>query len=121
MLTPSKDRDSKWSTPLASVKNRSNGSVMSVSISCGGMPEKKVATTTCGMLIGGKRSTGILAMPSPPSSSSARQITTMKYGLRIENPGMGVYRLLVLRLVFGGFHRVRLHRLTGLQRRAVAD
>ena len=34
--------------PLASVKKRSNRPVMSVSICSGGMPEKKVATTTTG-------------------------------------------------------------------------
>ncbi len=39
MLTPSSERDSMWSMPLASVKKRSSGLVMSVSMSSGGMPE----------------------------------------------------------------------------------
>src|ERR1022692_4614371 len=63
MLTPVKERDSMWSMPAARVKNRSNRPVMSFSICSGGMPEKKVATTTTGILIGGNRSTGRRTRP----------------------------------------------------------
>ena len=38
MLTPASERDSMWSMPEPSVKNRSNRPVMSVSICSGGMP-----------------------------------------------------------------------------------
>src|SRR6202020_2925861 len=93
MLTPSSDRDSKWSTPEASVKKRSSGSVMAVSLSCGGMPEKNVATTTSGKLMGGKRSTGIRDKLVTPITTSTRQITITKYGLRIENPAIKFVRL----------------------------
>src|SRR6202044_3438358 len=53
----------------------------------------KVATTTSGKLIGGKRSTGIRERLVTPITSSVRQITMMKYGLRIENPGIKFVRL----------------------------
>ena len=70
---------------LASVKNRSNRPVMSVSICSGGMPEKNVATTTTGILIGGNRSTGMRATVLTPTTASTRQRTTIRYGFRIEN------------------------------------
>ena len=57
---------------------------MSVSTSSGGIPEKKVATTTSGKLMGGNRSTGMRAKLVIPITTSARQITTMKYGFRME-------------------------------------
>ncbi len=66
--------------PLASVKKRSNRPVMSVSICSGGMPEKKVATTTTGMLIGGNRSTGIRTRLVTPTTQVIRQSTMTKYG-----------------------------------------
>src|SRR5215469_5322177 len=81
-LTPGSERDSIWSTPLASVKNRSNRPVMSVSICSGGMPLKNVATTTTGILIGGNKSTGIRNRLVTPTTHVIRQMTMTKYGKR---------------------------------------
>ena len=67
-----------WSTPLARVKKRSKRPVMSVSICSGGMPEKKVATTTTGMRIGGNRSTGMRTRVLTPTTQVMRQKTMMK-------------------------------------------
>ena len=66
------------SIPLPSVKNRSKRPVMSFSICSGGMPLKKVAMTTTGILIAGKRSTGIRAMLVTPKTQTIRQRTMMK-------------------------------------------
>src|SRR5688572_31166 len=87
-LTPGKDRDSMCSILLASVKNRSKRPVMSASICSGGMPEKNVATITTGMLISGKRSTGIRATAVIPTTAIIRHTTRIRYGLRIEKPGI---------------------------------
>ncbi len=57
-----------------------------------------MATTTSGRLIGGNRSTGIRARLVTPMTTSARQITMMKYGLRIENPGIKFVRLRLSRI-----------------------
>ena len=53
---------------------------MSVSTCSGGMPEKKVATTTTGMRIGGNRSTGIRATLVTPTTQVIRHSTITKYG-----------------------------------------
>src|SRR5258708_40377595 len=74
-LTPGSDRDSMWSIPLARVKKRSKRPVMSVSICSGGMPEKKVATTTTGILIGGNKSTGIRTNVVTPTTQVIRHTT----------------------------------------------
>ncbi len=66
------------SMPLPRVKKRSKRPVMSVSICSGGMPLKKVATTTTGILIAGKRSTGMRVMQVIPSTITIRQRTMMK-------------------------------------------
>ena len=87
-LTPGKDRDSMCSILLASVKNRSKRPVISASICSGGMPEKNVATITTGMLISGKRSTGIRATAVIPTTAIIRHTTRIRYGLRIEKPGI---------------------------------
>ena len=69
-----------WSMPLASVKKRSNRPVMSFSICSGGMPEKNVATTTTGILIGGNKSTGIRTRLVTPTTQTMRQMTMIRYG-----------------------------------------
>src|SRR5580765_4152615 len=89
-LTPGRDRDSMWSTPLARVKKRSNRPVMSVSICSGGIPEKNVATTTTGILIGGNRSTGIRTRLVTPTTHVIRHRTRMRYGYRREKRDMRV-------------------------------
>jgi hypothetical protein len=73
------DRDSMCSMPLPRVKKRSKRPVMSVSICSGGMPLKKVATTTTGILISGKeidRHAHQRALM--PTTIVMRQRTTMK-------------------------------------------
>jgi hypothetical protein len=77
-----------WSTPLARVKKRSKRPVMSVSICSGGMPLKKVATTTTGILIGGNRSTGIRTKLVTPTTQVMRQMTMMRYGRRMAKRDM---------------------------------
>ncbi len=77
-LTPGSERDSMWSMPAASVKNRSNRPVISVSICSGGMPEKNVATTTTGMLMGGNKSTGMRTRVVTPTTQTMRQMTMTK-------------------------------------------
>ena len=57
---------------------RSNWPVMSFSICWGGMPEKKVATTTTGILMGGNRSTGICSRLDTPTTQTIRQMTMIK-------------------------------------------
>ncbi len=52
-----------------------------------------MATTTSGRLIVGNKSTGIRVRLVTPMTSNTRQITIMKYGLRIENPGIEFIRL----------------------------
>src|SRR3954471_5360589 len=74
--------------PLASVKKRSKRPVMSFSICSGGMPEKNVATTTTGILIEGKRSTGIRTTVAVPMTQIIRQMTMIKYGKRMEKRDM---------------------------------
>src|ERR1044072_8551833 len=74
--------------PLASVKKRSKRPVMSFSICSGGIPEKNVATTTTGILIGGNRSTGIRTRAGGPTTESNRREKTIKYGLRMEKPAI---------------------------------
>ncbi len=74
-----------WSMPLPSVKNRSKRLVMSFSICSGGMPEKKVATTTTGILMSGNRSTGSRTRALTPTTQTIRQTTMMKYGYLIAN------------------------------------
>ena len=66
------------SMPLPSVKKRSKRPVMSFSICSGGMPLKKVATTTTGILIAGKRSTGMRTSVVTPTTIMIRQSTMMK-------------------------------------------
>ncbi len=78
MLTPGKERDSMCSMPLPKVKKRSNRPVISFSTCSGGMPLKNVATTTTGILIAGKRSTGIRAMLVMPKTQTIRQRTMTK-------------------------------------------
>jgi hypothetical protein len=53
---------------------------MSFSICSGGIPEKKVATTTTGMLMGGNKSTGIRIKLVTPSTQVMRQMTMIKNG-----------------------------------------
>src|SRR5579872_6808228 len=72
-----------WSIPDPRVNMRSNWPVMSFSTCSGGMPEKKVATTTTGILIGGNKSTGIRTTLVKPTTHTARQATTIKCGWRM--------------------------------------
>ncbi len=44
------------------------------------MPEKKVATTTTGMWMGGNRSTGMRTTLVTPTTQVIRQMTMTKYG-----------------------------------------
>ena len=74
--------------PLPSVKNRSNRPVMSVSICSGGIPLKKVATTTTGILIAGNKSTGIRTRLVTPTTQVMRQRTMMRYGRRMAKRDM---------------------------------
>jgi hypothetical protein len=55
-----------------------------------------VATTTSGKLMEGKRSTGMRTRLVTPITIKAKQQTMMKYGLRIENRGIGLYRLIAI-------------------------
>src|SRR5215469_8174667 len=97
-----------WSTPLASVKKRSNRPVMSVSICSGGMPLKNVATTTTGILIGGNKSTGIRRRLVTPTTQVIKQMTMTKYGNRKANRDMNK---ILKRVVVGDDHAHALLRL----------
>ena len=88
-LTPGRERDSMCSMLLPSVKNRSKRPVMSVSTCSGGMPEKKVATTTTGILMSGNRSTGMRPRLVTPTTATIRQMTTIRYGLPMAKPDIG--------------------------------
>src|ERR1700722_7923284 len=78
--------------------------------------------------MGGNKSTGIRAMPVTPITSSTRQMTMMKYGLRIEKPGINLYPitllatslLCVLFLVLHYGHGLRVDLLARFQAAAVA-
>src|SRR5690606_32180182 len=70
---------------LARVKKRSKRPVISASTCSGGIPEKNVATTTTGMLIAGKRSTGIRMTLLRPTMARTKQTTTTTCGFRIAN------------------------------------
>src|SRR5262245_33613764 len=101
---------------LASVKKRSNLPVMSVSICSGGIPEKNVATTTTGIWIGGNRSTGIRTIDTTPTTANTRQKTTIRYGLRIENPAILLHPLKIC-----GTENFRIDSNAGFQSAAAAD
>jgi hypothetical protein len=60
--------------------------VISLSTCSGGIPEKKVATSTTGMFMDGNISTGMRKRLLRPSTVITRQATTIKYGVRMENP-----------------------------------
>src|SRR5882724_10728766 len=77
-----------WSMPLPRVKKRSKRPVMSFSICSGGMPEKKVATTTTGMRTAGKRSTGMRTRLVTPITQIIKHMTMMRYGYRMEKRDM---------------------------------
>ena len=51
---------------------------MSVSICSGGMPEKNVATTTTGILMGGNKSTGMRTTVVTPTTQTMRQMTMIR-------------------------------------------
>src|SRR5262249_40387160 len=111
---------SMWSIPLASVKKRSNGLVISVSTSSGGIPEKNVATTTSGILIGGKRYTRIPPQLGVPVNVSTRQKKEVKEGIRKGKRDTALL-LSPLSLISGEIDHLRLHLLAGLEAAAVAD
>ena len=74
--------------------------------------------------MGGNKSTGMREMLVTPITSSTRQITTMKYGLRIENRGITFPNQLllgVLLLVLHHRHDLWANFLTGLQSAAVTN
>ena len=66
------------SLPLALFPLKSFRPEMSFSISSGGMPEKNVATTTTGILIGGNKSTGMRTRVVTPTTQMMRQMTMIK-------------------------------------------
>jgi len=88
MLTPNIDRDSMWSMPLARVKKRSQG-IGNVDFN---VLRRHAGIESCyhhfRQIDGRKQVHGMRTTLVTPRTSSAKQQTTMKYGLRIENPGI---------------------------------
>src|SRR5579862_7227818 len=72
--------------------------------------------------MGGNRSMGMRAMLVTPMTSSVRQMTMMKYGLRMENPGICLSdQLLILFLILDHRDRLGVNLLPDFQAAAVAD
>ena len=86
--------------------------------------------------MGGNKSTGMRVMLVTPMTSNVRQMTTMKYGLRIEKPGIRIYSTLLSRtpcvrctlllvgiclVVCGDRYKLRVNFFTWFQTGTVAD
>ena len=83
--TPSDEIDCNWSMPLMVLTASSILSVMSVSISSGAAPTRRVLMTMVGKSTFGKRSTPSCWYANQPTTTSDRTMTVAKIGRRTQS------------------------------------